>query len=108
LHCFCVNQELAPKLLGFKKLTGGWIAVAMEKVDTVEVHELQKSKFLSQLDTWKKEIEGLVEGFHEQGFVHGDLRLANFIFTNTNPPKMLLVDFNWRGMLSRNECRRHK
>jgi len=58
--------------------------LAMEKVDIIE--------------PWKKAIRMLVDDFHQEGLVHGDLRLANFIFTkDENPRRMLLVDFDWGG-----------
>ena len=95
LHDFCARQGLAPKLLGFERLAGGWFALAMEKVDIVEPEVIES---LSELGKWKEEIRTLVSGFHKEGLVHGDLRLANFIFTNDkNPRKMLLVDFDWGG-----------
>lgn len=95
LHTFCAEQGFSPKLLGFERLPGGWFAVAMEKVDTVE---LEKVSCSSELNTWKKEIRNLVDDFHAHGLVHGDLRLENFIFAASgNRRKMLLVDFDWGG-----------
>ena len=31
------------------------------------------------------------------GLVIGDLRLADFIFTNDSPRRMLLAEFDWGG-----------
>ena len=64
--------------------------MAMEKID----NELTS---LSELGNWKKEIQQLVKDFHQEDLVHGDLRLANFIHTKSNPCKMLLIDFDWGG-----------
>lgn len=95
LHVFCAKRGLAPELLGFERLTGGWFALAMKKIDTIDPREI---KSFSELETWKKEIRSLVEDFHREGLVHGDLRPANFIFTkDKNPRRMLLVDFDWGG-----------
>jgi len=95
LHIFCAERELAPKLLGFERLPGGWFALAMEKVDIVAAPwEIGP---LHELDKWKEKISELVDGFHQEGLVHGDLRLANFIFTKATPRKMLLIDFDWGG-----------
>jgi len=96
LHRFCEKEGLAPKLLGFEQLPGGWFALAMEKVDVVGVMDLDLVSF-SQLDLWKEDIGNLVKDFHRMDLVHGDLRLANFIFTKSSPPRMLLVDFDWGG-----------
>jgi hypothetical protein len=66
----------------------------MRKVDVVNPREI---KCFPELDTWKEDIRRLVEGFHDQGLVHGDLRLENLIFTESSPRKMMLVDFDWGG-----------
>jgi len=94
LHHYCADRKLAPKLLGFERLPGGWFALAMEKVDVVSLSTMES---FPELNNWKKEIQKLVKGFHEGGLVHGDLRLANFIFTKDSPCKMFLVDFDWGG-----------
>ena len=88
LHGFCAKRGLAPKLLGFERLTGGWFALAMEKVDIIEPWKIRS---FSELEAWKKAIRMLVDDFHQEGLVHGDLRLVNFIFTkDENPRRMLL------------------
>ena len=66
--------------------------MAMEEVDVVELSTMES---LSELGNWKREIRELVKDFHQEDSVHGDLRLANFIFTKSTPRKMLLVDFDW-------------
>ena len=70
----------------------------MEKVEVVNVEDAGP---LSQLGKWKKEIRSFVADFHRQGLVHGDLRLANFIFTKTIPCKMLLIGFDRGGKAGR-------
>ena len=40
LHMFCAKRWLAPELLGFERLPGGWFAVAMKKIDTVPIGEI--------------------------------------------------------------------
>jgi thiamine kinase-like enzyme len=95
LHSFCVSQGLAPKILGFQQLSGGWFVVAMEKVDIVDPNSISS---FPEAERWKTDIKTLVDGFHQKGLVHGDLRLANFVFTKSeNPRRMLLVDFDWGG-----------
>ena len=94
LHKFCTEQKFAPGILGFQKLHGGWYAVAMEKIDTVD--ETMITSF-PEAGEWKSKIEKLVREFHQEGLVHGDLRLANFVFTSHKPRRMILVDFDWGG-----------
>ena len=61
----------------------------MKKVDIVGPRRI---KPFSELGRWKKEIRALIEDFHWEDLVHGDLRLANFIFTRARPYRMLLID----------------
>ena len=100
LHDFCAARGLAPKLLGFERLPGGWFGLAMEKIDIMGLSDIAPSEFAAcvlELETWKKDIGKLVEDFHREDLVHGDLRLANFIFTKDRPCRMLLADFDWGG-----------
>ena len=95
LHHFCAEQGLAPQIHGFQQLSGGWFAVVMEKIETVDIMVIISSTLI---EGWKKDIGNLVGRFNEKGWVHGDLRPANFVFTRTSgPPRMLLVDFDWGG-----------
>jgi len=77
LHRFCAEQDLAPRILGFEELHGGWFVVAMEKIDTVDYRSITS---FPEAREWKSGIEKLVHGFHQEGLVHGDLRLENFVF----------------------------
>lgn len=47
--------------------------------------------------TWQRDLTRLMEEFHEQGLVHGDLRDANFIVPTARPNKIMLIDFDWGG-----------
>ena len=95
LHRFCASQGLAPKILGFQKLYGGWFAVVMEKIELVDHGSITS---FPEVRKWKEDIKKLVEGFHQKGLVHGDLRLPNFLLTKDDSPrKMLLIDFDWGG-----------
>ena len=69
----------------------------MEKIETMDLVDMISPTLAGG---WKKDIKSLVDGFNERGWVHGDLRPANFVFTEY-PPKMLLVDFDWGGTTTR-------
>ena len=43
---------------------------------------------------WIDEIQALMEGFHGQNLVHGDLRDANILCKEGS---VMLVDFDWGG-----------
>lgn len=45
---------------------------------------------------WASELKQLVNEFHEEGLIHGDLRDANMISDEEYTP--MLVDFDWGGM----------
>jgi len=95
LHRFCASKGLAPKVFGFQQLSGGWFAVAMEKIDTLDYKRIAS---FPRPEEWERSLKALVDEFHRKGFVHGDLRLANFVFTKSdNPRRVLLVDFDWGG-----------
>jgi len=94
LHKICASHGLAPKVLGFQLLGGGWFAVAMEKFETVD----PRTTSFPEAGEWEGRFRELVNDFHGKGFVHGDLRLANFVFTKSgNAWRMVLVDFDWGG-----------
>ena len=103
LHEFCASKKLAPAILGFEKLSGGWYAVVMEKIDEVyfsrgRLSVEHKKHIREHVGRLKKSVSKLVDEFHGKGFVHGDLRLENFVFTESEGAlKMLLVDFDWGG-----------
>jgi len=46
---------------------------------------------------WKKDFTSVVEDFHGEGFVHGDLREADFTVPAKEPESILLLDFDWGG-----------
>ena len=93
LHQFCATRNYVPKLLAFEKLPGGWFGIAMEYLS--EAVRVTYSPFLIEHGmTWMNKMEEIVKAFHEHGYVHGDLRVPNFIVDNE---KLLLIDFNWGG-----------
>jgi len=69
----------------------------MEKINIVDPETIAS---FPEPGEWgrRRHFEKLVHGFHLEGLIHGDLRLANFTFTESdNPWRVLLVDFDWGG-----------
>jgi len=93
LHSFCAEQGHAPKLLGYGTVPGRWKVVVMELIKAGDIAR-HASEYWAK---WSDDITKLVEGFHDQGWVHGDLRLANFIISGEQPDEMMLLDFDWGG-----------
>ncbi|KAF5316481.1 hypothetical protein D9619_006109 [Psilocybe cf. subviscida] len=89
LHDFCYHKRHAPKVLGFEKLPGGWFATAMEYLADAEPITYPNPEQHDQ-------VKRLVKDFHDEGFVHGDLRAANILF-NKSSNNFWLIDFDWGG-----------
>ena len=95
LHWFCAERCHAPQLLGYNTIPGGWHVVVMEWID----HDDTNLQLYApdHLPTWSKDLKSLVNGFHKEGWVHGDLRDANLIVSDEEPGQVMLVDFDWGG-----------
>jgi hypothetical protein len=94
LHSFCAERSLAPKLLGHEMIPGGWHVVLMKRiVQKYTLEYLGRDHF----QTWSRELKSLVKDFHDEGWVHGDLRDANVMVDQKEPAHVLLVDFDWGG-----------
>ena len=93
LHYFCAQKGYAPKLLGFERLPGGWFGVAMEYFSLATT--MTDSPLFRKLEeTWTQKMISIVKDIHDNSYVHGDLRLPNFIIDGE---RLLLVDFDWGG-----------
>jgi serine/threonine protein kinase len=94
LHAFCSDSGHAPQILAYEDLPGGWKAVAMEYIET-GVPITVAPELTTYRDKWTEELKKLVKSFHENGFVHGDLRDPNIICDDKGG--VFLVDFDWSG-----------
>jgi hypothetical protein len=103
-HDYCASQGCSPRLLGYETLAGGWIMVVMEAVDVSVYLPFVKSGLLSPTFPADRELRPavarLVEGLHNEGYVHGDLRDANLLVSTDGRQEsmFMLVDFDWAGM----------
>ena len=87
------NNNTTPRILGFKRLPGGWFYVAMEYLS--DACPLYVADLLqSHMKHWEKLLRELVLTFHQEGFVHGDLRAANIICKGD---QIFLIGFDWAG-----------
>ncbi|KAI9510392.1 hypothetical protein F5148DRAFT_593466 [Russula earlei] len=100
LHDFCAKRGQVPKLLGYGTVPGRWIVVVMELVehDSLSAHASMR---------WIPVESGpfkLMEDFHSEGFVHGDLREANFILPCREVDgrgRIMLTNFDWGGKIGK-------
>ncbi|KAH8999519.1 hypothetical protein EDB92DRAFT_1941159 [Lactarius akahatsu] len=93
LHAFCANRERAPSILGFGQVPGGWFVVAMDYISEA-VFPSHSTDLPRLRDQWTHDLRTLVDSFHEQGLVHGDLRQPNMI---CHGERIMLIDFDWGG-----------
>jgi hypothetical protein len=92
LHTFCAITGNAPRILGYQRLPGNWIAIAMEHVSAQSIIKAPgRNKRRKQ---WAAAARKLVKSFHDRGWVHGDLRDVNIL---CDKHRLMLVDFNWGG-----------
>lgn len=79
LHDFCTEQGFAPRLLAYEELPGGWFGVTMEYLAIADY--LVDAEVLRRRPVrgWVHDIDRIVGTLHEHGFVHGDLRMPNFL-----------------------------
>lgn len=92
LHMFCADRGYAPTLLGFERLPGGFFCVAMEFFQSA--FSISHTPNIEQHREWADELQELVESFHAEGLVHGDLRAPNIICDRN---RVMLVDFDLGG-----------
>jgi hypothetical protein len=96
VHEWCAGKGLAPKLLGFEVLAGGWYMVVMELLDASWVNfTLDKVKGAKGV---KENLFGLIKELHEAGMVHGDIRREN-VMMKEGGSEIWLVDFDWAGIV---------
>ncbi|KDR67624.1 hypothetical protein GALMADRAFT_146913 [Galerina marginata CBS 339.88] len=91
LHAFCAQRGYAPRILGFERLPGWRNAIATEHVAS-GVTITSSSGLDTHRNMWTKELLELVDDYHAEGLVHGDLRDVNVIYNNQN---VMLLDFDW-------------
>ncbi|KAK7454499.1 hypothetical protein VKT23_011253 [Stygiomarasmius scandens] len=94
LHLFCQQRGYAPKVLGFGKIPGGYYGLVMEYIQNVQ--EILASPLLRhRADEWKNQLMKLVDAFHQEGLVHGDIRAPNVVCDEDG--KLFLLDYDWGG-----------
>ncbi len=98
-HRYCAELGLAPRVLGFSSIFNNeWHVVLMEVIDAKYVNAaslrepMRQKVFQAASDALKR--------FHAGGFVHGDYRDCNLLWTTTAPLddiNMWIIDFDYAG-----------
>jgi len=94
-HLYCASVGFAPKLLGFEDIGGGWFMVVMQKL-TTEQYSCGQDILPLRNDGLKRAFTNRLAEFHNKGYVHGDIRIANVMVSKDGKGCMLL-DFDWSG-----------
>jgi len=95
-HWCCAQLGFAPALRGFEQTAGGWFMVVMDELVGYKplddlTDRLPKSAF--------EEIRKQLVQLHGDGFVHGDVRDANFMVRKGAGMvvQFMIIDFDWAG-----------
>jgi len=104
VHIWCAGKGIAPKLMGFEALPGGWYMVVMEYLD--ETWALFDDDKVKGIKGVKERFAAAIVELHEVGMVHGDIREAN-LMVKEGGKGFKLVDFDWAGVFGEVRYPRH-
>lgn len=94
-HEQCTEIGIAPKLRGFEEIGAGWVMVVMDALDE---GYMPFDKKTVHFDVEKFLRERLIV-LHQANFVHGDVRDVNIMVRKDGKEGLMLVDFDWSGMI---------
>lgn len=94
-HLKCASLGFAPTLRGFESLPGGWFMAVMDLLGD-DYQLLSERRDRAQ---FCEEIQTKVSDLHQAGFVHGDIRPTNVMVKKSGPPGVMLLDFDWAGVI---------
>ncbi|CAG8604043.1 4687_t:CDS:2, partial [Paraglomus brasilianum] len=91
---------VAPRLRGFEQLPHKWYMVVMDVMDRAYLpysHRTKDNISFPSVEVLHRRVEEVVNTFHEQNFVHGDLRDTNLFVQKNGEGKFMPIDFDWSG-----------
>jgi hypothetical protein len=95
VHEKCAEMGIAPKLKGFQDIGGKWKMVVMDALDE-EYKPFDKGDLSAdQCEPFKAHLVDL----HQANLVHGDIRDVNIMVRKDGKPELMLVDFDWSGII---------
>ena len=99
-HRYLASLGVAPRLRGFEQLPHKWYMVVMDVMDQAYLpysHRTKDNISFPSVEVLRRRVEEVVNAFHEQNFVHGDLRDTNLFVQKNGEGKFMLIDFDWSG-----------
>jgi hypothetical protein len=94
-HLKCCSLGFAPALHGFQAIPGGWHMVVMDFVGD----EYQLLDGVPAKAPYLSEVKEKLVSLHQAGYVHGDVRRTNIMVKINGESGILLLDFDWAGVL---------
>ena len=96
-HVRCGELGIAPKMVGFENLAGGWFAVVMELLPS-SFQPLRELTAETNRENLERRVTDAAQRMHRAGFMHGDLRDTNILVDVTsNNNGVRIVDWDWAG-----------
>ncbi|KAF9442762.1 hypothetical protein P691DRAFT_798029 [Macrolepiota fuliginosa MF-IS2] len=99
VHRWCAGKGIAPDLLGFEKLPGGWYLVVMEPLEKPwELFwDLNLYVGFPPSGELEKQLRAALVEMHQNNMVHGDIRDMNIMVDLAGSPQFRILDFDWAG-----------
>jgi hypothetical protein len=99
-HQLCADAGVAPQLIGFRYLPGGWYMAVMEYLDPLIYRVLEPRDY--RYTELVAGVQKVIETLHAGGFVHGDIRYVNMMTRHEwkgseAMGNVFLIDFDWAG-----------
>jgi hypothetical protein len=92
-----MNCTLAPKIVYWNWLPGGWIVIIMHKVAGEMFHIWKPSHPKQSISKVRAKVKASLKELHAAGFVHGDIRPNNIMVQPDNSVR--IIDFEWAGKI---------
>ncbi|KAG5635817.1 hypothetical protein H0H81_010047 [Sphagnurus paluster] len=103
VHHWCAEKGIAPDLIGFQKLPGGWYLVIMEFLEEPWqlLWQLKRLSTISEPEILKERLRAALVEMHQKHMVHGDIRDTNVMLNMdvANIPRFMILDFDWAGQV---------
>lgn len=91
--------NVAPELLGYDELPGGWLMITMEYLS--DGWTMLESLSMDERQLYKAKVEEALNMLHNAGYVHGDVRACNILVRGPTDEcediKIKLLDFDESG-----------
>ncbi|KAF8623896.1 hypothetical protein AX17_007263 [Amanita inopinata Kibby_2008] len=99
VHRWCAGKGIAPELIGFEKLPGGWYMVVMELLEEPwdVLWNMKRGATFSPSEELVQQLGTIVTEMHQGHMVHGDIRDTNVMINMESNPPFKLLDFDWAG-----------